>query len=352
MIGNSIHSTAFRHRCWSAVPHFAVRLCLPNSVTANRPVSAAPLVFGQLSEVWRRPLLWAFVLFILFTGGCGGRAYQRRETWVELARRDAVPLGQLPELVHGSRIVLLGEGHALVEPIETLRMLLSATNSCGWTHVAFEWSVTDQLDLDRYMSGDDTVMELFRKRYGQLPGATIEYFETFSFIREGNRAHPNRLVKACAVDVPHPVRNIAEAERDRYMFTQIEELIEASSSHRVLVHCGASHNRKSGVNDLPTREGSTVPQPTLGALLCERYPGSVVSIKVLSPHDPIWRRIKDEALFQNPVVIPTTIRWPNPQGLFSLYRWHPDPSGRDSSAKSVYDYLVWWPTSRDGKRAP
>lgn len=329
-----------------------VRPCLRDSVTSNRPASAAPDAIGNRNEYRRRPILWVFILLVVFITGCGVRTYERRETWVELARRDAVPLAKLPELVQGSQIVLLGESHALVEPIDTLRMLLSATNGGGWTHVAFEWSVTDQSALDRYLAGDDTVMELFRKRYGQLPGATIEYLETFAFIREGNRAHPNHPVKACAVDVPHPVHNVAETERDRHMFTRIEALIEGSPAHRVLMHCGAGHNPKSGVNHLRTREGGTIAQPTLGALLCARYPGSVVSIRVLSPRDPSWRRIKDEALFQNPVVIPTTIDWPGPRELFSFHSWHPGPSGHDSSAKSVYDYLVWWPTSRDGRRAP
>ncbi|MBI5385180.1 MAG: hypothetical protein HZA90_10890 [Verrucomicrobia bacterium] len=293
---------------------------------------------------------------ILAAGGCVGRQHQRQDDWVSVARREAIPLWQLAERVRGARIVILGETHALVEPIETLRLLLSETNRHRWTHVALEWSVSDQPALDRFMAGDDAVMKRFRKLYGQLPGATVEYLETFSFIREGNRAHPDHALNLCAVDVPHPVRNVAEEERDRHMFTRIEQILEASPSHRVLVHCGNSHAAKCGLLELPTRAGGKLPQPTLGARLCRRYPGQVVSIHVISRYDPMWWQIQKEAPFLSPVVIPASPRWPDAASLglplWGLPLWHPDSPGRTVSAKAIFDYVVWWPTSRAGTREP
>lgn len=298
-------------------------------------------------------LQWSLVILILAVDGCVSRQPQREAGWIRVAQREAVPLSQWAERIRDSRIVILGETHGLIEPIETLRTLLSETNRNGWTHVAFEWSVTDQPALDRFMAGDDAVLEQFRKLYGQLPGATTEYLDTFAFIRERNRAPPSNILQVCAMDVPHPVRNTAEEERDRHMFDRIVALIEASPSHRVLVHCGDSHGAKCGLMEYPTRAGGKQSQPPLGAQLCRRYPGKVISIDVLSHYNPVWWQIKNEAPFPGPVVIPASIRWPNVSSLglpiWQLPLWHPD-SGESVSAKAVFDYVVWWPTSRPGTR--
>ncbi len=288
------------------------------------------------------------LILVLLAGGCVGGQQQPKTDGVNVAHRKAFPLSQLAERVRGSRVVIVGETHALVEPIETLRMLLSETNRQGWTHIAFEWAISDQANLDRYMAGDDAVLLRFRKLYGHLPGATTEYFDTFSFVREFNRAHPDHPVRLCAVDVPHPVRNVAEEERDRHMFKCIEALMEATPNSRVLVHCGDGHAAKCGLLEYPTRAGGKQWEPTLGALLCRRYPGTVVAIDVLSPYDPTWSQIKNEAPFQTPVAIPASI-WPDASAL-GLSTWHSDSPSKPVGGKAVFDYLVWWPTSRAGTR--
>ncbi len=296
-----------------------------------------------------RTLQWSFIALILALAadGCVDRQQQHKADGVNVAHRKAFPLSQLAERVHGSRIVILGETHALVEPIETLRILLSETNRQGWTHVAFEWAISDQAGLDRYMAGDDAVLQRFRQLYGQLPGATSEYIDTFSFIRQFNRAHPDHAMRLCAVDVPHPVRNIAEAERDRHMFNCIEALMEATPNSRVLVHCGDGHGAKCGLLEYTARAGGKQCKSTLGALLCRRYPGKVVAIDVLSPYTPLWWQIKEKALFQSPVVIPASTRWPDTKSL-GLTTWL--QPGMPVSAKEVFDYVVWWPTSRAATR--
>jgi erythromycin esterase-like protein len=301
-------------------------------------------------------VLWSFIALILSlaAGGCVGRQQQHKADWVRVAYRKAFPLSQLAERVRDSRIVILGETHALVEPIETLRLLLSETNWTGWTHVAFEWAISDQADLDRYMAGDDTVLQRFRKLYGQLPGATTEYLDTFSFIREGNRAQPNRALQVCVVDVPHPVRNVAEEERDLHMFHRIGALVEANPGSRIPIHCGDGHAAKCGLLEYATRAGGKESKPTLGARLCRRYPGKVVSIDVVSRYDPMWWQIKNESPFQSPVVSPVSNRWPDASSLglplWGLPHWHPDSADRPVTAKAVFDYVVWWPTSRAGTR--
>ncbi len=305
----------------------------------------APPACGQ------RTLRWGLLFFTAIAVGCAGLRHQSPDPWKALARRDAMPLARLPQLVRKSRIVVVGEAHALVEPIDTVRMLLSDRESGAFTHVALEWPVSDQPDIDRFMSGDDTVMERFRRKYGQLPGATDEYWGIFSCVRQSNRRYPGQAVKICAVDVPHPVRDTAEEERDRHMFSGIEQTIQANPKHRVLVHAGANHTAKSGWVEVNTREGDAVPMPILGARLRERYAKGVVSIKILSPDDPLWKILKQEGAFKDPVVIPLTSQWPDPQSLFSFWRWHSGQPNGAARADAAYDYVVWWPTSRDGKRS-
>jgi hypothetical protein len=303
-----------------------------------------------------RTLRWSLIPLILAlaAGGCVGHQQRHTADWVSVAHREAFPLSQLAERVRHSQIVILGESHALIEPIVTLRMLLSETNRQGWTHVALEWAISDQASLDRYMAGEDAVLQRFRELYGQLPGATTEYIDTFSFIRQFNRAHPDHAMRVCAVDVPHPIRNVAEEERDRHMFNCIEALVEATPNARILVHCGNGHGAKCGILEYPTRAGGRHSIPPLGALLCRRYPGKVVSIDVLSRYDPMWWQVKNDAPFDSPVAIPTSSRWPNVLSLglplWQLPRWNSGSPGSSVSAKAVFDYLVWWPTSRAGTR--
>ena len=156
------------------------------------------------------------------------------------------------------------------------------------------------------------------------------------------------------LDVPHPIRNVAEEERDRHMFNCIEALVEATPNARILVYCGSSHGARCGILEYPTRTGDRQSIPTLGALLSRRYPGKVVSVAVLFRYDPMWWQVKNDAPFNNPVVIPTSSRWPDVLSLglplWQLPRWDSGSPGSSVSAKAVFDYLVWWPTSRAGTR--
>lgn len=283
------------------------------------------------------------VVTLAFAGICIAAQQRAVSKWVGVAGRQARPIEQLGECVKRARVVLLGEAHAFVEPIETLRLLLADTNGTGWTHIAFEWPVSDQAALDRYMEGDDLVLQRLRQVYGQLPGATKEYFDTFAFIRERNRANPARTMRVCALDVPHPVRNVAEEDRDGHMFKRIEALLESDPKHRVLVHCGDGHAARCGALGYRTRAGGKNSLATLGGLLSRRYPKKVLSVDVLSRYSPMWWQIKNEAPFEKAVVIPAAKRWPAASDL-GLPTWHPDPTNITVNASEVFDYLVWWPT--------
>lgn len=299
----------------------------------------------------RRPLLSTLLLLGVLGAGLAALQLHHANAWMMLARRDAAPLARLPDLIRDRRIVILGERHALVEPLDTVRLLLfDPTQAGAFTHVALEWPASDQPDLDRFMAGDDRVLDLFRQKYGQLPGATEDYWALLSQIRENNRKQPKRAVKVCLVDVPSPVRNTAEEERDLHMFSGIERAIEADRQNRVLVYAGAGHAGKAGSINYKTKEGRLVLQQIFGARLHERYGEEVVSIKILSPDDPMWVKTKNQTLFTDPVVIPLTSEWPNPTGLFYFWQSHPDASGRAGTADAVFDYVVWWPTSRSGRK--
>lgn len=290
------------------------------------------------------PWIGAIVLTIFtFAGPCIAGDQRVVSEWVRVAGRQARPIAELGKCVKRARVVLLGETHALVEPIETLRALLADTNGPGWTHVAVEWAITDQAALDRYMEGDDLALQRLREVYGQLPGATKEYFGMFTLIRERNRANPARLMRICAVDVPHPVRNVAEEDRDGHMFKRIEAILEANPKHRVLVHCGDSHAARCGALEYQTRTGGTKSLPALGNLLSRRYPNKVLSVDVLSRYTPMWWQIKNEGPFADAVVIPASKRWP-PAADLGLPIWRPESTNTVVSAAKVFDYVVWWPT--------
>lgn len=299
----------------------------------------------------RRPLLSTLILLGVLGTILALLQLRQANAWVALARRDAVPLARLPELVGGRRIVLLGERHALVEPLDTVRMLLSdATPSGTFTHLALEGSVSDQPDLDRFMAGDDSALELFRRKYGQLPGVTEDYWAFFSFIRDKNRERPAFRINVCLMDVPQPVRNTAEEDRDSHMFSVIERIVEANRQNRVLVYAGAGHLGKVGLIEYKTKDGNAVLLQILGARLRARYGDEVVSLKILSPDDPMWSKLKTRSPFTDPVVIPLTPEWPDPVGLFYFWQSHPDASGRAGTADAVFDYAIWWPTSRSGRK--
>jgi hypothetical protein len=116
--------------------------------------------------------------------------------------------------------------------------------------------------------------------------------------------------------------------------------------------------RCAGVRELVfglTKHGVILPQ---GSPVCQRAGDEpelpnlheqVVSVRVLASGDPMWRRIKDKGLFQHPVVIPLSADWPSLERLLAFRQWHADPSGA-RSAQLLYDYVVWWPASRPGKR--
>jgi hypothetical protein len=145
-----------------------------------------------------------------------------------------------------------------------------------------------------------------------------------------------------AMDVPAPIRGTPEEERDRHMFLEVEKILEKNPQARVLVYGGSNHTAKIGRVDQ---------RQILGARLCERYGKETVSIKVLSPDDPMWGRMKQERIFVfgKPVVIHLTSSWPDPTRLFRFWGWQVDRSG-GVSADAAYDYAVWWPTARKGSR--
>jgi hypothetical protein len=157
------------------------------------------------------------------------------------------------------------------------------------------------------------------------------------------------------IDLPRPkiayVEDGVAHQRDRHMLEQVEQVLRSDSNNRVLVYCGALHAAKCGEWACPTKEGSKVQVPTLGAMLCDRDAASVASVRVLAPADPMWKELARAKAFTGPVAIRLTMHWPELGKLVFCGDDYPDPASASKCIAHAYDYVVWWPTSRPGTRA-
>lgn len=276
------------------------------------------------------------------------RAYAR-PAWIALAKKDPVELAELPELLRDYRIVLVGENHGFIEPPETVKGLLAgAEGDRRFTHLAVEWYVSEQSNINRYLGGDDALLEQFQRE----KGVTAEYISVWTFVRDHNRAHPQHPIVVRPIDMPRPkiafVQDGVAPQRDRHMFDQVEKILAADGNARVLVYCGALHAAKCGLGRVPTKEGDKVQVPTLGAMLHERHSARLVSVKILSPNDPMWRELYRRRIFPQPVAIRLTPEWPELGKLVLRDDDYPDAASATKSIAQAYDYAVWWPTSRAG----
>jgi erythromycin esterase-like protein len=266
-----------------------------------------------------------------------------------LTPADLVPTQDLPRMVEDFRIVLVGESHGFVEPLDLAKNLIQMTTpSRRFTCLACEQSVTDQPAIDRFLATDkwDSVafVDQLANEYRGAPNLTREWLEMIPFVRSWNQQHPDRPLKYLAVDVPNPIRSTAEEARDQHMFNLIDRALQENPAGRVLVYCGSSHAYKKGAISYPDANGHTVWMPTLGALLRARYPGEVASICVLGPSDPL-----SKALAASGRTGPIAMRF-SPTWVLSkqtLGNWRPgDTPSLD--ANDLFDYAVWFPTLHPG----
>lgn len=180
------------------------------------------------------------------------------------------------DLIEKSQIVLVGETHGSSEAPEIIKEMVPH----NFSHLFIEWPISDQKFLDDYMDGDDTVLEMLREEYFGCPNAAKEYFSLFSFVREYNRCYPEKQIILRPIDVPAPVRSLAEENRDQHMFQQIKTILDNNLESRILVYVGACHAAKTGTTPYPNAKGKWIYQRTLGSVLNQDYPGCCLSLKI------------------------------------------------------------------------
>ena len=296
--------------------------------------------------MWRRVLAVAVLV-----GVCLGVVWYIRDVSRGLVEADGIVLAELPKVLAGRRVVMVGEAHALVEPVEFVKFLVSQVGEeVGFTHFCVEWSVSNQEDIDRYMAGDDAVLEALGVRLTGLPGITAEALSVFTFVREHNRRYPESAVIVRCMDVKHPVHSTAEEGRDRHMFEHVRAILEESPRNRVLVHMGAAHAVKCGSLGEPNAGGGREYLATLGNLLVNAYGGEVYSVKVLWDGDPVWSALRKRLRREEPVAFRLGEKSGDARAMFWVYSWwRSDRAGR-TRADEVFDFVVWYPTCRPGTR--
>jgi len=296
--------------------------------------------------MWRRVLVLVILACV-----CLAVIGYMRDVSRGLAESDAIALAELPEVLAERRVVVVGERHALVEPVEFVKYLVSRTGEgIGFTHLCAELSVSDQESIDQYMNGDDAAMEALAARLTGLPGITAEYLSVFTYVREHNRKQPESAVMVRLIDVKAPVRSTAEEARDQHMFEHVQAILEENPRNRVLVHVGASHAVTCGSIGEPSEKGGRVYLPTLGNLLVNAYVGEVVSVNVLSESDPVWPALRRRLGREEATAFRLTENSGDARAMFRFYYWwRSDRPGR-TRANDVFDFVVWYPTCRAGMR--
>jgi hypothetical protein len=267
--------------------------------------------------------------------------------------QDKVAWKDFPQALASKRLVVIGERHALVEPVETVKYLVSQTGGeTRFTHLVMEWSESDQTALNAFMAGDDESWKSMQARTARLPGATVEYFSLFNFVRDFNRSYSDSPVQICLMDVKEPIYSTVAEARDQNMFRHIRQILAASPTNRVLVYVGAAHAAKTGTALYLGDNGEYAPLPTLGRLLAAAYPKELCVAAVLSPPDPLWcvmekRKNRTATVFR----LGETFR--NIREYVELGKWwQPEPTNAVVKANEAFDYLICHPTNIPGKRLP
>jgi len=286
----------------------------------------------------------AGAIALLALSACGGCGATR-----ELRQAQAIPLPQLTDVTARQQIVVLGQTHLESEPIDTAKELLGGADD--FTHLALEWPVSDQPAFDAYMAGNEAALIPLKQYYSRFPTIGAESFELLAFVRNLNRQRPERQIRVWLIDVPQPVRSTAEERRDQHMAERIAAAFASRNDARVLVCVGADHAAKTGTDMYPDGRGRLIDQEPLGALLRERFGNDGVAlVKVLSPADRLWERMRRCRRFDSPVALRLTPSMGEAQRLFRFYGWR--PSAARSAGSEVFDYVVWWPTCRRITRLP
>jgi hypothetical protein len=276
----------------------------------------------------------------IFLTGCG----QRDPSWISLATQNSQDLHHFADSLSQYRIVVVGERHARIEPIDTVKSLLF-DGGPAFTDLTMECPVSDQKIISDYWAGDDSAITRFEVAYAQTPGMSVEFCSIFQLVRQHNRKLPAQFIRVRFIDVPSPIRSTAEEARDEHMFYAIRRIVDGDPKRRVLVYVGSTHAHKSGTIGYSNQNGQQVQLPALCARLESAYPSNVVSIDVLSSDDPMWTALKGANAFKGVKAIPLTHQWPPADALFSLGTGAAFPP-----ADQLFDYAIWWPTSRAAAR--
>jgi hypothetical protein len=261
-----------------------------------------------------------------------------------LVEKQEVKLENIRSLINKFDIVAVGETHALLEPIKTIKTIITAVHSeKPFTHLLLEMSVSDQKKIDKYMSGDDYSLD---EIYCSLPNCPLknkEFFSIFSFIRELNRKNPKHQILVKCIDVNSPIRNIESEKRNQYMFEKVKDVLSTHKKPRVLIYVGANHAAKVG-QDLFN-------QATLASRLKKNYPASFYSLLVLDSKASFWQKLIQNKKIKAPFVLPLRPRLIKLDEIFFQSKWWKYKNEKNIDAFEVFDAIIVWPimTSIAGK---
>jgi erythromycin esterase-like protein len=268
-----------------------------------------------------------------------------------LSPQTPIDLPTLSQHLASCSIVLVGERHSLVEPVQTVESLLSsAPADHRFSVLALEWPQSEQHAIDSYLSGDDDILKRMEQTYASTPGTTVEYFSLFGFVRDHNRRFKTDPIAVYCIDVNAPVRSTAEEARDQHMFDRLKSLLHSSPHVRVLAYVGSAHAVKLGTTGYRRADGAEVQLPTLGALLNNQYGPKCASICMLSDKEPVRAQLNEAHPLSAPAAYRPDASWTNPTNLLSISNWRPPPSSDVTSVNQLFDYVIDCPTSTAAHR--
>jgi erythromycin esterase-like protein len=269
-----------------------------------------------------------------------------------LKAQTPIDLPTLSQQLASCSIVLVGERHGLVEPVQTVKSLLSsAPADRRFSVLALEFPHSEQHAIDSYLAGDDDILKRLEHAYASTPGTTVEYYSLFGFVRDHNRRFKTDPIAVYCIDVNAPIRSTAEEARDQHMFDRLKSLLDSSPDVRILAYVGADHAAKCGTNGYPRATGTGEARlTTLGTLLKNQLGPQFASVKVLSNEDPIRADLNTPQPPAAPVAYRPDPTWLDPLKLISFSEWQPDAPSPSVPLNQVYDYVIDCPTSTPAHR--
>jgi len=268
-----------------------------------------------------------------------------------LAPQTPIDLPTLSQQLASCSIVLLGERHGLVEPVQTVQSLLSsAPTDRRFSVLALEFPHSEQHAINSYLAGDDDVLKRLEHAYASTPGTTVEYYSLFSFVRDHNRRFKTDPIAVYCIDVNAPIRSTAEEARDQHMFDRLKSLLDSGPDVRILAYVGSAHAIKLGTTGYRRADGTEVQLPTLGALLNNQFGPKYAAICMLSDKEPVRAQLNEAHPLTAPAAYRPDASWTNPTTLLSINNWRPPPSSDLTSVNQLFDFVIDCPTSTAAHR--